>query len=729
MIGTGQAQPPRCERRADSDPAALMATAAQGDPRLTWLASFAELDPGPVVEVDLAAGSVYYANPAARHRFPDLIREGLRHPWLQGLRDVAAGSCAPATPAVRRKVEVDGVWYEQSLCWVPGHARLRVYARETTEDRQIVDNAHAALHRCYSLLEVTGQVGWTTDAAGRVVEDMPMWRKFTGQSFHEMQGDGWTSALHPDDRESATRVWRNAVRTGLTYETEYRLWRHDGVYRSVLARGIPSLSADGTVREWVGTCIDITERKRAEEAQHEQELFYRQTLESIPGMVFTTLPNGFCDYQNQQWVEFTGVPVSEHLGDGWNQLLHPEDQVRAFAAWRAAVEGRAPYDLEYRVRRHDGVYEWFKVRARPIRNAAGQVVRWFGTALNIDHLVQAQAAVRRSEQLYRAIGETIDFGIWVCAPDGRNTYASESFLKLVGLTQEQCSNFGWGHVLHPDDAERTMGAGKECVRTGGVWDIEHRFRGVDGQWHPVLARGVPVRDESGTVLCWAGLNLDISRLKRAEENLAASLREKEVLLREIHHRVKNNLQILSSLVSLQIGKLTDPAARRELESLRGRVRSIAMVHEKLYETLGLARLDFAQYARGLLTDLWSAHGADAAGVRLELELETVPLPIDAALPCGLVLNELVANALKHAFRGRSDGVVSVSLCLAADGRACLRVRDNGIGLPPGLVWHEVRSLGLQLVRILTEQLGGTLEVHLGTGTEFELAFGELRRAP
>jgi len=201
------------------------------------------------------------------------------------------------------------------------------------------------------------------------------------------------------------------------------------------------------------------------------------------------------------------------------------------------------------------------------------------------------------------------------------------------------------------------------------------------------------------------------------------------LLREIHHRVKNNLQILSSLVSLQIGKLTDPTTRRELESLRGRVRSIAMVHEKLYETLGLARLDFAQYARGLLTDLWSAHGADAAGVRLELDLETVPLPIDAALPCGLVLNELVANALKHAFRGRSDGVVSVSLCLAADGRACLRVRDNGIGLPPGLVWHEVRSLGLQLVRILAEQLGGTLEVHLGTGTEFELAFGELRPAP
>jgi len=115
--------------------------------------------------------------------------------------------------------------------------------------------------------------------------------------------------------------------------------------------------------------------------------------------------------------------------------------------------------------------------------------------------VQAEQALRESEALYRAIGESIDYGVWGCAPDGRNTYASPSFLRLVGLTQEQCSNFGWGDVLHPDDTARTIAAWKECVRTGGRWDIKHRFRGVDGQWHPILARGVPVRDEQGSVTC------------------------------------------------------------------------------------------------------------------------------------------------------------------------------------------------------------------------------------
>jgi two-component system, cell cycle sensor histidine kinase and response regulator CckA len=135
----------------------------------------------------------------------------------------------------------------------------------------------------------------------------------------------------------------------------------------------------------------------------------------------------------------------------------------------------------------------------------------------IAHPAQTETKLIDSENLYRAVGESIDYGVWVCAPDGRNIYASESFLRLVGLTQEQCSDFGWGEVLHPDDAERTILAWKECIQTEGVWDIEHRFRGVDGQWHPILARGVPVRNKKGELVCWAGINLDISRLKRAEE--------------------------------------------------------------------------------------------------------------------------------------------------------------------------------------------------------------------
>jgi two-component system, cell cycle sensor histidine kinase and response regulator CckA len=135
---------------------------------------------------------------------------------------------------------------------------------------------------------------------------------------------------------------------------------------------------------------------------------------------------------------------------------------------------------------------------------------------------QAEERLQKSEALYRGIGESIDYGVWVCAPDGRNTYASESFLKMVGITQEQCSDFGWGDVLHPDDAERTIAMWQECVHTGDKWDIEHRFRGTDGEWHWVLARGVPIRDKQGEIISWAGINLDITKRKQDEEHLRQS---------------------------------------------------------------------------------------------------------------------------------------------------------------------------------------------------------------
>ena len=166
--------------------------------------------------------------------------------------------------------------------------------------------------------------------------------------------------------------------------------------------------------------------------------------------------------------------------------------------------------------RHDGAYRWFKARGVAIREGDGGVVHWFGTCTDIDDQKRAEEALRASERIYRAIGESIPFGVWICDPDGHNTYVSESFLRLVGLTQEQCSQFGWGDVLHPGDAARTIEAWKECVRVEGKWDIEHRVRGTDGQYHPILARGIPVRDEEGRIVCWAGINLDISRLKAAE---------------------------------------------------------------------------------------------------------------------------------------------------------------------------------------------------------------------
>jgi two-component sensor histidine kinase len=201
------------------------------------------------------------------------------------------------------------------------------------------------------------------------------------------------------------------------------------------------------------------------------------------------------------------------------------------------------------------------------------------------------------------------------------------------------------------------------------------------------------------------------------------LAEKDVMLKEIHHRVKNNLQVISSLVSLQTDNLTDDRIRDELNDVRDRVRAMALVHEKLYQASNLAQLNFADYAASLLHSLWRSHSTLAAKARLNLALAPVELSIEAAVPCGLILNELASNALKHAFPNNSDGEVLVSLEL--DPATCeisLRVRDNGVGLPAGLDWSQARSLGLRLVKLLAGQLNGTVETGTGPGSEFLVTF-------
>ncbi len=220
-------------------------------------------------------------------------------------------------------------------------------------------------------------------------------------------------------------------------------------------------------------------------------------------------------------------------------------------------------------------------------------------------------------------------------------------------------------------------------------------------------------------------------LREKEELLRASLGEKEVLLKEIHHRVKNNMQVISSLVALQADEMQDAAMHTVLQDVTHRVRSMAMVHEKLYQSVDLARIEFADYAQSLINYLWRAHGTMTSGARLALDLAPVLLPVNAAVPCGLILNELVSNALKHAFRGRPGGEVAVSLRNGSQGRVSLCVGDNGTGLPEGFDWRQSRSLGLRLVQMLTRQLGGMVETGSGPGTRFCVTFTvkEIKRQP
>lgn len=348
--------------------------------------------------------------------------------------------------------------------------------------------------------------------------------------------ESFLSFIHPEDRELVRIAVQDALDGKNPYSVDWRILRRDGSMGYAHSQG-EVLYENGKPVRMVGTMLDITERKRAEEALLQSEQRLRRLYESgLFGVMYWNMDGVITD-ANDKFLEMLGYTREDLIAGriDWINMTPPEHRhldEKSVIELKATGVNKMPFEKEYI--RKDGT-------RIPIIFAGAMLdeAHFNGVAfvLDITDRKKVEEALRNSERLYRAIGELIDYGVWVCAPDGRNIYASESFLILVGQTQQQCSDFGWGDVLHPDDAERTIEAWKECVRTGGKWDIEHRYRGVDGKWHPILARGVPVRDEHGKIIYWAGINLDISGLKRTEEELKEAKMQAELYLDLMGHDI------------------------------------------------------------------------------------------------------------------------------------------------------------------------------------------------
>ena len=342
---------------------------------------------------------------------------------------------------------------------------------------------------------------------------------------------------------------------------------------------------------------------------------------------------------------------------------------------------------------------------------------------------EAMEALRTSERRLVGVLESMPDAFVSFDADMRYTYVNANAERLQAASREELLGKDV-RVVYPDqESRKTISQYEQVLRDQEPVTLTSYHAGFD-RWLETRAFPTPdgvsvfYKDVSAQVRAEEALQKAHNVLKLEMEERTRQLHEKEVLLKEVHHRVKNNLQVISSLVSLQADGSKNETVREVLRDVTYRVRSMALVHEKLYQSADLAHINFAEYSRSLLSYLWRAHGAEKFIVNLLLDLEPVLLPVDIAVPCGLILNELAGNALKHAFKGRTEGEVTVSLRSLPDSRISLAVRDNGIGLPEGLDWRQARSLGLRLVQMLAGQLGGTVEASDGKGTMFEVVFGK-----
>lgn len=285
----------------------------------------------------------------------------------------------------------------------------------------------------------------------------------------------------------------------------------------------PVIDENGSIRGTLIICVENTERVLSEKklVTTQKELVealerFKQMSESLPQLVWTCLPDGACNYVNKQWVEYSGKPERNNFGDEWlHSVVHPDDRARVEEKWKASVRDLTPYDIEYRIKRHDGVYRWFKARGSPFKNEAGEVVMWFGTSTDIEETKQQQLNYEKNVDLSPAL-------LWITEPDGHCSYLSKQWQELTGQPIEEGLGFGWLEHTHPDDREATAKAFSDANKNHTHFELEYRLRMKDGTYRWSIDAGNPRFNTKGEYLGMAGTVFDVHEKKVAEEALRES---------------------------------------------------------------------------------------------------------------------------------------------------------------------------------------------------------------
>jgi PAS domain S-box-containing protein len=532
----------------------------------------------------------------------------------------------------------------------------------------------------------------------------------------------WVDHLHPDDRDWAYEFWVKATREKRPHEMEYRMLAADG--RTVWLRDIVSVTVEGDIATKLrGIMVDVTERKRAEVALNEGEQRYREVFNysSDCNFLIDVIPDGrfrFAAFNpaEEQAVGFTTADVA---GRFIEDILPADLAAAVIPNYRRCVEVGKLISYDEELNLPTG-RKSFHTTLIPVRDESGRIYRLIGIGHDVTATRRAEAALRHSEEMLRRAQRIGHIGSWVFEVHDGAFFGSEEGNRICGWDPVPRRAEELLALVHPDDLPR-MQTAWQATLGGAPYEIEHRLV-VEGKIRWVNVRGEPEFDAEGRVERVTGVTQDITERKAGEEALRASLREKEVLLKEVHHRVKNNLQLISSLLALQAGKLKDHAAAEAFAESQNRVRTMALVHENLYRTGDLSSVRLAGHLDSLFAHLVRSHNIDPNRIKLDLRVAEVTLDLDRSIRLGLLVNELVSNVLKHAFPGGRSGSVLVQLDMSRTGCYILVVSDNGVGLPSDLAPGHSDSLGLQLIADLTEQLGGTLVLDREGGTTFTIRF-------
>ncbi len=463
---------------------------------------------------------------------------------------------------------------------------------------------------------------------------------------------------------------------------------------------------------------DITNRKRYEQKIKESEYRYRNLIETLNDGFSITDPENRITYVNDKLCHMLGYTPGELIGKKVPFLIRGKENREII---NHQIEQRRkgvsdPYEVELTAKNGSQI----PVLACPRADFDQQGVFQgsFGTLVDLSEVKKTEQALKSSEETARALLNIPGIVSALIDPEYNIIDANDFMAERFEMTRKELIGKNFLALLPKEIAEVRKKHHNDVIHTKkGMRAIDNR----DGVWFDSIYN--PVIDENGKVSRVALTARDITKQKETELKLEESLKEKNILIQEIHHRVKNNMQVISGLLQLQRRVVGDKKIDEILEAAQNRISAMALVHEKLYRSKSVTNIELDPYVRDLASDIFDSLNANPNDISFKKKIESIHLPIDRAIPIGLILNELITNSLKYAFSGGGTGTICVELCSTPGGQVELTVRDDGIGIPENIHSKTGKTLGLTLVRTLAEkQLHGKLDIKNEKGCKLQVRF-------
>jgi PAS domain S-box-containing protein len=591
------------------------------------------------------------------------------------------------------------------------NVRLRQVVKERTEKLKKSEEKYR------ELAEFLPQPVFELDIRGNFIYSNRCGLETFGYTIDDFEkGVNALQLFIPEDRE---RVQKNIQKrlAGEDFEDhEYTGLKKDGSVFPILIYSAP-IMRDGKTAGVRGIVLDITERKRTEEQIIQAKQEWEKTFNTVPDLIAIIDDKHRMVRVNKAMADRFGVSPDEVTGLTCYECVHGTKEPPSFCPHTMLLSDGQEHVKEVYEDRLDGI---FQVSVTPFQDRDGNLVGSVHVARDITERKRVEKALLDSEEKYKLLAEhSADVIYKLNIENEQYMYVSPSVERILGYTAKESLSLRVQDVLTTESyirqRENLIKAIASGKRDPEIMELEAVHK--DGYTVPVEIHANFILDERGNPLEILGVARDITERKRIEKQIKTSLKEKEILLREIHHRVKNNLAVISSLLSMQANIIQEGDVHKALQESQSRIRAMALIHETLYQSESLALVDLEKYVKELIGNVVNTFEGISGRIDFEIQVRDVKLEVNQAVPCGLIINELATNAIKHAFSDKQNGMVRIFARYSEDNEIELKVSDNGVGFTEELDWKKSKSLGMRLITLLVDQLHGTLNIKNHDGAE------------